>query len=68
MVSVLLSRCAMKDYEFSDGMTVPAGTCVAVSTHKPHIDDLKHFGGFRFYKLRQASRLEGELGRKFDMT
>jgi len=58
----------MKDYEFSNGMTVPAGTRVAVSTHKPHFDDQiyrdpKRFDGFRFYKLRQASRSKGELGR-----
>ena len=39
MVPVLSSR---KDYEFSNGMMAPAGTRVAVSTHKPHIDDLKH--------------------------
>lgn len=70
---VLLSRCAMKDYEFSNGMTIPAGTHVAVSTHRPHFDDQiygdpKHFDGFRFYKLRQASKSKGEPGRKFDMT
>jgi len=73
MVPVLLSRCAMKDYGFSNGMTVPAGTRLAISTHKPHFDDqiyedLKIFDGFRFYKLRQASRSKGELGRKLDMT
>jgi len=67
MVSVPLSCCATKDYEFSNGMTVPAGTCMAVSTHKPHFDDQiyedqKHFDGFRFYKLRQASRPWENLG------
>jgi len=68
MVPVLSSRCAMKDYEFSNGMTAPAGTRVALSTHKPHIDDPKHFDCFRFYKLRQESRSKGEFGRKFDTT
>lgn len=38
---VNVARKAIKDFTFSDGTTVPAGTFVSVATHSAHFDDVR---------------------------
>ncbi|KAF8906747.1 cytochrome P450 [Gymnopilus junonius] len=64
-----MNRKAMKDFTFSNGITIPAGTHIAVATYAAHMDEVipssqtiymknpKEFQGFRFAEMRQA---EGE--------
>ncbi|KIL65456.1 hypothetical protein M378DRAFT_162080 [Amanita muscaria Koide BX008] len=54
---VTMIRKVMKDFTFSDGMTVPAGSMIAVPFDPVHTDadnytDPKAFDGFRFEKMR----------------
>jgi cytochrome P450 len=64
-----MSRLALRSFTFSNGMTIPAGTLVAVpASGRPsaaHRDERIYanpdeFDGFRFAKLRES---EGEAGR-----
>ncbi|PPQ77970.1 hypothetical protein CVT26_005275 [Gymnopilus dilepis] len=57
-----MNRKALKDFTFSNGVTVPAGTHIAVATYAAHMDENIYenpheFQGFRFAELRQG---EGE--------
>ncbi|KAF9475570.1 cytochrome P450 [Pholiota conissans] len=57
-----MSRKALKDFTFSNGVTVPAGTHMAVATNATHVDgnlysDPDRFDGFRFANKREE---EGE--------
>ncbi|KAM6491441.1 Cytochrome P450 [Amanita muscaria] len=55
--TIVMQRKAMKDFTFSNGVTVPAGNTVAVATTPTHTDsefytDPETFDGFRFEKMR----------------
>jgi len=54
-----LNRLALSPFTFSNGMTVPAGTYIAVPMSAAHRDERIHahadeFDGFRFTKLRES--------------
>jgi cytochrome P450 len=58
---VALSRIALRPFTFSNGVTVPAGTFVAVPGTAVQTDERTHpnrdeFDGFRFAKLCEALR------------
>ena len=36
-------RRVMKDFTFSNGITLPAGTDIAVATHATHMDGVSSF-------------------------
>lgn len=53
-----VSRLALRPFTFSNGVTVPAGTLVAIPASITHTDERIHpnpdeFDGFRFAKLRE---------------
>jgi len=55
---VRLTRVALRPFTFSNGVTVPAGTLVAVPSAAIHSDEevypnSEEFDGFRFAKLRE---------------
>ena len=57
--TVVMSRLALRPFTFSNGMTIPAGTLVAVPASAAHQDEQIHtnpdeFDGFRFAKLRES--------------
>jgi hypothetical protein len=57
--SVSLNRLALSPFTFSNGVTVPAGTYVAVPMNAAHRDERIYanadgFDGFRFTKLRES--------------
>ncbi|KAH9482481.1 Cytochrome P450 monooxygenase 151 [Psilocybe cubensis] len=59
---LMMRRVAMKDFTFSNGITVPAGTHLGFATSATHMDESKYdnpseFQGFRFAELRDK---EGE--------
>ena len=52
-------RLALRPFTFSNGVTVPAGTFVAVPASAAHTDERIYpnadkFDGFRFSKLRES--------------
>ena len=56
--SVTMSRLALRPFTFSNGVTVPAGTLMAVPAGLIHKDgeiypNPDEFDGFRFAKLRE---------------
>jgi cytochrome P450 len=58
---VALSRIALRPFTFSNGVTVPAGTFVAIPGTAVQTDERTHpnrdeFDGFRFAKLRERER------------
>ncbi|PPQ79520.1 hypothetical protein CVT25_003402 [Psilocybe cyanescens] len=60
--SVMMRRKVVKDFTFSNGITLPAGTHLAVATNATHMDENKYenpkeFRGFRFAEMREK---EGE--------
>ncbi|KIL61858.1 hypothetical protein M378DRAFT_166342, partial [Amanita muscaria Koide BX008] len=60
-----MQRKVMKDFTFSNGMTVPAGNIVAVASTPTHIDsehytDPETFDGFRFEKIRDEEGMENK--------
>jgi len=70
---LMLQRCALVDYTFSDGTTVPAGTLVAVPSSSVHLDadiyeDPLKFDGFRFVKMKARAGLDGDSDKKFDIV
>lgn len=67
-----VKRVAIRDYTFSDGQTIPAGTTIAVPASHTHFDPSVYenpleFDGFRFLKMKERSRLDGNPDKKFDM-
>jgi len=55
---VSISRIALRPFTFSNGVTVPAGTRIAVPSAAVHSDEEiypnpEEFDGFRFAKLRE---------------
>jgi cytochrome P450 len=53
-----LKRLALRPFTFSNGVTIPAGTLLAVPLHSVHTDEeiypnALEFDGFRFFKLRE---------------
>ncbi|KAI0284729.1 cytochrome P450 [Russula brevipes] len=54
-----MSRLALRPFTFSNGMTIPAGTLVAIPASAAHTDERtfpnpNEFDGFRFSKLRES--------------
>ncbi len=54
-----MTRLALRPFTFSNGVTIPAGTLVAVPANCAHRDeaiyhDPDRFDGFRFAKLRES--------------
>ena len=59
ILSVSLSRLALRPFTFSNGVTIPAGTLVAIPASATHTDERLYpnpdeFDGFRFAKLRES--------------
>ncbi len=59
LCKVGLKRLALRPFTFSNGVTVPAGTLLALPVHSVHMDDeiypnAQNFDGFRFSKLREG--------------
>jgi cytochrome P450 len=53
-----MGRLALRPFTFSNGVTVPAGTVVAIPASSTHTDERNYsdpdeFDGFRFAKLRE---------------
>ncbi len=66
-------RLAVKDFTFSDGTTLPAGSMVQVLARHMHLDaevfeDPLKFDGFRFVKMKERALSEGHLEKKFDVV
>ncbi|KAJ6557997.1 cytochrome P450 [Mycena capillaripes] len=58
LLAVGVVRQALKDFTFSDGTTVPAGTLVGIPVLAEHHDDANYengdvFDGFRFSRMRE---------------
>jgi len=56
---VVMNRLALRPFTFSNGVTVPAGTLVAIPASAAHEDERnflnpQEFDGFRFAKLRES--------------
>ena len=56
---VATTRLALRPFTFSNGVTVPAGTLVAMPSSATHRDERNYpnpdvFDGFRFAKLREG--------------
>ena len=59
-----LGRLTLRPFTFSNGVTVPAGTIIAVPTAAIHTDgdiypNPEEFDGFRFAKLREHDGVSG---------
>ncbi|KDR68413.1 hypothetical protein GALMADRAFT_78764 [Galerina marginata CBS 339.88] len=59
-LAVIMNRKAMKDFTFSNGITVPAGTHLAVATYSTHMDEKNYanphdFQAFRFADMRDKA-------------
>jgi hypothetical protein len=58
-LSVTMLRLALRPFTFSNGVTIPAGTLVALPASAVHRDEElypnpEEFDGFRFSKLRES--------------
>jgi cytochrome P450 len=56
-----MNRLVLRPFTFSNGVTVPAGTIVAVPASSAHTDERIYlnpdeFDGFRFAKLREIEK------------
>ena len=56
---VVMIRRVLRPFTFSNGVTIPAGTLIAVPTTASHTDEgiyenANEFDGFRFAKLRES--------------
>jgi cytochrome P450 len=61
-----VSRLALRPFTFSNGVTIPAGTLVAIPGSAPHKDEAIYdepdkFDGYRFVKLREKQSEEDSL-------
>lgn len=68
-----MQRLAMKEFTFSDGTKVPAGSMLQVSAIHMHLDaevfeDPMKFDGFRFVKMKDRAIAEGHPEKKFDLV
>ncbi|KAF9533018.1 cytochrome P450 [Crepidotus variabilis] len=72
MANYLMNRVVMKDYQFSNGVTVPAGSVVGVMvnhhTSKDIFEEPYKFDGFRFVKMREQAITAGLTEKKFNMV
>ena len=58
-----MDRLALRPLKLSNGMTIPAGTLVAIPSSATHRDEISYpnpdeFDGFRFAKLREDGETE----------
>ncbi|KAF5315411.1 hypothetical protein D9619_007341 [Psilocybe cf. subviscida] len=58
VASLVMNRLVLKDFTFSNGVTVPSGTQLAFATRATHEDELNFkdpykFQGFRFAEMRE---------------
>jgi cytochrome P450 len=58
-----MNRKVLKDFTFSSGLTLPAGTMVSVTSYPIHTDETKYtdahtFQGFRFADIRESASSE----------
>jgi cytochrome P450 len=63
-------RLALRPFTFSNGVTVPAGTLVAIPGSAAHKDEANYqdpheFDGFRFAKLRESLSEEDTLAKRY---
>jgi cytochrome P450 len=68
-----MNRLAVKDFTFSDGTNLPAGSMLQVSAIHMHLDaevfdDPLKFDGFRFVKMKERAVSEGHPEKKFDIV
>ena len=65
--SVSMSRYTLKDFTFSDGTTVPAGTLVATASHAIHHDEVHIFSNFKGFLTNavQATYPDADTFRAF---
>lgn len=68
---MLLKRVAVNDYVFSDGQKIPAGTTVTVPAFQTHLDPSVYenpleFDGFRFLKMKENAKLDGNRTKNYD--
>ncbi|KAF8178062.1 cytochrome P450 [Pholiota molesta] len=55
-----MNRKALKDFKFSNGVTVPAGTHIAVASYETHVDGNLYSDPDKFEGLRFADKREEE--------
>ena len=68
-----MKRYVLEDYTFSDGITVPAGTIIGISTASIHLDpavyeDPLKFDEFRFIKMKERAVLDGYPDKHYDVV
>ena len=67
----MVLRKVLKEYTFSNGVKVPPGVFLAISsiTHSdPEVfEDPSKFDGFRFVKMKERAAMEGYPDKKFDL-
>lgn len=64
---VVMNRLALRPFTFSNDVTIPAGTLVAIPASAAHKDERIYpnpdeFDGFRFAKLRESERCDAVTG------
>jgi len=72
-LSVTMNRLAVKDFTFSDGTNLPAGSILQASAIYMHLnaevfEDPLKFDGFRFIKMKESAMSEGHPEKKFDVV
>ena len=69
---MLVSRHTLKEFTFSNGVKVPPGVTISVSSithHDPEtFEDPSKFDGFRFVKMKERAVMEGHPDKKFDIV
>ena len=66
-------RLALRPFTFSNGVTIPAGTLVAIPGSASHRDEENYrdpdkFDGFRFAKLRESLSEEDTSTNRYQMV